>query len=226
MARALILQNSPLEGPGLLATLLEDDGYSVDIVDARRGGLDRSGFGLLVALGGPEGANDALPYLREEESLMRECAARGTPVLGICLGAQLLARSLGAEVRRASRPEVGFGEDVMPDVDGGIMGGLASPFAAFHMHSDAFALPRGAVRLAHTESCENQAFCAGRAVGLQFHLEAGPGMARSWLHAAARAGALTAAQAAEQAARAARMAARANGNMRTLYRNLSSEAWP
>jgi len=226
MARALILQNSPLEGPGLLAGLLEDDGYLVDTVDARRGGLDRSGFGLLVVLGGPEGANDDLPHLREEESLMRECAARGTPVLGICLGAQLLARSLGAEVRRARRPEVGFGEDVVPDVDGGVMAGLASPFAAFHMHNDAFGLPRGAVRLAHSESCENQAFCAGRAVGLQFHLEAGLAMALSWLRAAARAGELTAAQASEQAARAARMAERVNANMRTLYRNLSSEMWP
>jgi len=225
MARALILQNSPLEGPGVLRGLLEGDGHSVDVVDARRGGLDRSGFGLLVVLGGPQGANDDLPYLREEESLMRECAARGTPVLGICLGAQLLARSMGAEVRRAARPEVGFGEDVVPDTRGGIMDGLASPFAAFHMHGDSFGLPRGAVRLAHSASCENQAFCAGRAVGLQFHLEAGAGMAMSWLRAAARAGALTAERAAAEAARAARMAGRANGNMGTLYRNLSGGLW-
>lgn len=225
MARALVLQNSPLEGPGLFGALLEDDGYSLDVVDARRGRLERSGFGLLVALGAPEGANDGLPYLREEESLMRECAARGTPVLGICLGAQLLARALGARVWRAARPEIGFYGDLVPDVEGGPMEGLGSPFEAFHMHNDAFGLPDGAVRLAHSAACENQAFCAGPAVGLQFHLEAGAAMARSWLEAAARAGAMIAAQASEQAARAGEMAGRTGENMRVLYGNLSRGLW-
>ena len=225
MARALVLQNSPLEGPGLLAGLLEDDGHELDIVDARRGGLDRSGFGLLVVLGGPEGANDGLPHLREEESLMRECAARGTPVLGICLGAQLLARALGAEVRRAPRPEAGLYGDIVPDVGDGPMEGMPSPFEAFQLHNDSFGLPDGAVRLAHSGACENQAFCAGSAVGLQFHLEAGEDMARSWLEAAARAGDMPAGRAAEEAGRAAEATGRVGENMGRLYRNISRGLW-
>lgn len=225
MERALVLQNSPLEGPGLLGSLLEDDGYSLDVVDARHGRLGRSGFGLLVVLGAPEGANDGLPYLLEEESLMRECAKRGTPVLGICLGAQLLARALGARVWRSARPEIGFYGDLVPDVEGGLMEGLGSPFEAFHMHNDAFGLPDGAVRLAHSGACENQAFCAGRAVGLQFHLEAGAGMVRSWLEAAAAGGGLAAGEAAEQAARAGEMAGKTGKSMRALYENMSRGLW-
>lgn len=226
MARALVLQNSPLEGPGLLAGLLEGDGHEVEVLDARRGGLERSGFGLLVVLGGPEGANDDLPHLREEESLLRECAGRGTPVLGICLGAQLLARALGARVWRAPRPEIGLYEDLVPDVEGGLMDGLPSPFAAFHMHNDAFGLPEGAVRLAHSGACENQAFCAGSAVGLQFHLEADPAMMGSWLGAAAREGrGMTGREAIDEAGRAGRMAGRMGESMRALYGNLSRGLW-
>ena len=224
MPRALVLQNSPLEGPGLLGSLLAGDGYELRTVDARLGSIPRDGFGLLVVLGGPQGANDDAAYLREEESLMRSCSERDIPVIGICLGAQLLARSLGARVWRAERPEIGFYGDLVPDVAGGIMAGFASPFAAFHWHNDAFGLPEGATRLAHSASCENQAFVSGRSLGVQFHLEVGQGMVRSWADAAEGAAGGISRGAAESIRADAPSRMRAVGeNMRRLYANMRSE---
>ena len=224
MTRALVLQNSPLEGPGLLGSLLEDDGFELHTVDARLGSIPHEGFELLVALGAPEGANDDLAYLREEESLMRSCVDQDIPIIGICFGSQLLARALGARVWRGPKPEIGFYGDLVPDTQDGIMAGFKSPFAAFHWHNDTFGLPDGATRLAHSASYENQAFCIGRALGVLFHLEVGPGMVRSWLDAASRAkGGISRADAEAIGAEAATRIHAVNENMRLLYRNIKSE---
>lgn len=140
---------------------------------------------FLVVLGGPMSVNDEaqLPWLADEKALLRAAITRGIPVLGICLGAQLMASALGAMVGPSPEREVGWWpvEAVPPPP--------APPFPVFpfparvealHWHGEAFALPSGAVHLARSAGCPHQAMQAGpRAIGLQFHPEADPEWARA-----------------------------------------------
>lgn len=138
---------------------------------------------LLVVLGGPVGAyqDDAYPFLAEETALLRSRLARGEPVLGVCLGAQLIAAAAGGQVGPATEPEIGWGPVELTAA------GAGSPLAALtapvlHWHGDTFTLPPGAVRLASTARCRNQAFAIGRHVlGLQFHAEVTEAAVESWL---------------------------------------------
>ncbi len=218
---ALVMQNSPAEGLGLLGGLLERGGYRVHAERAWEGtGAEWRGepADLLVVLGGPQGAGDPLPYLRREEGAIRAHAAAGRPVLGICLGAQLAAAALGGRVRRGGAAEAGTRRDLRPTEEGrrGLLAGMGDPFAAFQMHGDAFDLPAGAAQLAGSAVCPNQAFSMGSVVGLQFHLEADAGMIRSWLGAAGLGG----------AGEAAADAAEIGGNMRAFWRNFAGPAGP
>ena len=131
---------------------------------------------LLIALGGPMSVNDEnlLPWLRAEKSFIARAIASGSPVLGICLGAQLIANALGARVYPGPHKEIGWhpvhGTSAEP-------GSFAFPaeFLAFHWHGETFDLPPGAVCLASSDACSHQAFRFGRNVlGLQFHLETTP----------------------------------------------------
>ena len=197
--RALVLQNSAAEGPGRLAALLGADGYEVGVARAwepgawagggaaegAAGGPSRRGHDVLVVLGAPDGANDPLPHLRAEEEMIREDVRAGIPVLGVCLGAQLIARAFGGAVRRGGSREEGYYGDISPVGAEGrrMFAGMGDPFVALHLHGDTFGLPAGAVRLARSPSYENQALRIGSAVGVQFHLEADGETARRWLGA-------------------------------------------
>jgi len=174
--RVLVLQHEAFEGPGTLGEALSGCELRVvctfagDPVPAR---LAEDG---LVVLGGGMGVYEAdrHPHLREEMSLLQDAVRSGRPVLGICLGSQLLAAALGAQVAKASRKEIGWFEvDLLPGAtDDALFAGAPASFAAFHWHGDAFALPAGAVPLAATAMTPLQAFRAGpRAWGIQFHLE-------------------------------------------------------
>jgi GMP synthase (glutamine-hydrolysing) len=134
------------------------------------------GAGGLIVMGGGETAYklDRYPYLRDEIHLIENALAEGKPVLGICLGSQLLAAALGANVRRGDQREIGWYPVRLNDagVDDRLMGGLAREFMAAHWHSDTFDLPAGATALASSDITEIQAFRHGNnAYGIQFHAE-------------------------------------------------------
>jgi GMP synthase (glutamine-hydrolysing) len=137
----------------------------------------------VVAMGGPMGVDDleAHPELEAERELLAAAVERQVPVLGICLGAQLLARALGAEVRPGARPEIGFTHVDISDPADPIVGGLAPRSDVLHWHSDVFDLPRGARSLASSAVTEHQAFRYGNAWGVLFHPEADAAMVEAWL---------------------------------------------
>jgi len=136
-----------------------------------------------VVMGGPMNADEVerFPALAAEREWLAEAAGRGMPVLGICLGAQLLARALGAEVRLGERPEVGFAPVEVSDPDDPVLGGLAPSAEVLHWHGDVFELPPGARSLASSEWTEHQAFRAGNAWGVLFHPEADFALVEAWL---------------------------------------------
>jgi GMP synthase-like glutamine amidotransferase len=142
-----------------------------------------NGLDLVIAMGGPMSVNDesTLPWLRPEKEFVRDVAGRGIPVLGVCLGAQLIASALGARVYRNAHKEIGwFPIEATPGATDTFR--FPDKCAVFHWHGETFDLPAGAVRLARSVACENQAFQIGRhVIGLQFHLETTPESARALL---------------------------------------------
>jgi len=182
--RALILTHAPHEHAGLVGHALAGE---IDTRALYRGDpvpTSAAAYDLVVAMGGPMSAWDdaAHPFLAAEARLLAGAARAGACVLGICLGAQLLARGLGARVYRNRARELGIAPIALTD------DGRADPLLApldgadvLHWHDDTFDLPAGAVRLASTELTPNQAFRFGaRAWGVQFHVECDTAMIRAW----------------------------------------------
>ncbi len=182
----LVLQHIACEPPGAYEEeLLARDGELVRFMVDQGGPLpDFRDFDGIIVMGGPMGAYEGaqLPWLASERQLIADAVAEGIPLWGVCLGAQLLAASLGAPVFRGPEPEVG----VLPvhlTRDGRldpVFASMPAPFMALQWHSDTFALPSDAVLLARSDAYENQAFRVNRAYGLQFHIEIGSRLADQW----------------------------------------------
>ena len=156
-----ILQHVPFEGPGSMAAWLAARRADVACTRLFAGDpLPRAEqVDALIALGGPMSVNDEdeLEWLRPEKQLVRDAVARGLPVLGVCLGAQLIASALGARVYPGAAREIGwFPIRGLPDLAPGFQ--FPPECLAFHWHGETFDLPAGAVRLASSAGCENQAF--------------------------------------------------------------------
>jgi GMP synthase (glutamine-hydrolysing) len=179
MAKVWVLQHHPAENLGAIADALESAALAwqyVRVFDGHPIPADMKGAGGLVVMGGPEAVYqlDRYPYLRAELALIENALRAGRPVLGVCLGSQLLAAALGATVRRAAHREIGwYSVRLRPEArDDRLLRGLPDEFVACHWHSDIFDLPAGAVPLASSALTELQGFrYGGNAWGLLFHAE-------------------------------------------------------
>ena len=181
MSNVLVIQNTLLEGTGVLGELLSSDGFKIVQILAKNEKLSKNDYAILVVLGAPQSANDNLSYLKDEERLIQDFVSQEKPVLGICLGSQLIAKAFGAKVYRAEKKEIGFYHDLVIDNSNSkLFSGFENPFTVFHWHGETFDLPKNAVRLAHSNNI-NQAFQLDSAIGLQFHLEVDSKMINLWL---------------------------------------------
>ena len=184
LSTLLTLIHASWENPHRILDAFADD-VTVLEVEALAGQPlpDHDAVDGVLAMGGPMNVDDLEnhPALAAEREWLAEAVRRGMPVLGICLGAQLLARALGAEVRPGERAEIGFAHVDIHDPTDPIIGGLAPRSDVLHWHRDVFDLPPGAESLASSALTEHQAFRVGHAWGVLFHPEADAALVEAWL---------------------------------------------
>lgn len=185
--KVLVFQHVKGEGLGLFREFLARWAIPYDTVAFHQGDSipPLSDYDAVLVLGGPMNVyeEDRYPFLREEDRVIKQAVGEGKPYLGICLGAQLLAKALGAPVTANPVKEIGFGDVTLTDeaARDAVFGNLSGKFPVFQWHGDTFALPAGAVRLASSPDCPNQAFRYGsNAYAVQFHLEVTAAMVRQW----------------------------------------------
>lgn len=184
----MAIQHVPFEGPGLIGELADERGLALEVCHPYLGEPLPSAAQLqgLIVMGGPMSVSDTAehPHLAGELELIACAVADRIPVLGVCLGAQLLAAALGGRVYRGPSQEIGSGEIALtPDgVTDAVIGSSGSdPVPVFHWHGETFDLPDGAVWLARSEIYQNQAFrFGGCAYGFQFHVEVNRELAEGW----------------------------------------------
>lgn len=173
-----VLQHVPFEGLGSIETWLSERGADVQYTRFYEPAAlpNPRAVDLVIAMGGPMSVNDERdnPWLKPEKGFVHEVIRRGLPVVGVCLGAQLIASALGARVYASAEKEIGWFPIEAVDADGDMFR-FPRQATVFHWHGETFDLPPSAVRLARSSVCENQAFQVGEnVIGLQFHLETTP----------------------------------------------------
>ncbi len=177
----------PIEGPGYFATFLDQHDIPWQLIKLDEGDAipdNLTDYGGLVLMGGPMSVHDHLPWIAPVIGLIKQAIASDIPVLGNCLGGQLLAIALGGQVSSNPIKELGWGwvevadspiaHNWLEDIDG---------FETFHWHGETFSLPQETTRLLSSKYCDNQAFAFGKHLGLQCHLEMTPLMVETWCHA-------------------------------------------
>jgi GMP synthase-like glutamine amidotransferase len=181
--KILSIQNISCETLGTLEDFLESDGYVLDKVLAPEDPIPQSAieFSAIILLGGPMSVYEGIPYLTKEQFLVRDAYRRNIPVLGVCLGSQLIAGALGGTVFRGAKKEIGWYDVKITDkgLDNLFKGFEQKELGVFQWHSDTYTLPRNAVILAYSDLYP-QAFKIGSAYGLQFHLEVTTDMIKVW----------------------------------------------
>lgn len=179
-----IFRHAKTEGPGFFAEILNARNIPWQLVRIDEGeALPRSAenFGGLVFMGGPMSVNDDLPWIPPVLALIREAMAKDIPVLGHCLGGQLMAKALGGTVSRNPVKEIGWGElTVAKDDLARYWFGATESFLGFHWHGETFSIPAGATTILSSQYCDNQAFALGKHLGFQCHIEMTADMVREW----------------------------------------------
>lgn len=177
------MQNIACETLGTLERLLESDGFAIERRMAQElKSTTSAGYSAIIILGGPMAVYDDLPYLRKEQEMIRDAIKSNVPVLGICLGSQLIAQAAGGHVFKGARKEIGLFEVSLSDEGKrGLFAGLESPMRVFQWHGDTYELPNEAKVLAYNDLYP-QAFKIGSAYGIQFHLEVDRQMVESWIN--------------------------------------------
>lgn len=178
-----VFRHSPGEGPGYFATFIERHGlpWTLFPVDA---GVPppptAENFAGLCFMGGPMSVNDDLPWIAPTLELIRDADRRNIPVIGHCLGGQLMSKAFGGTVSRNPVKEIGWGRVAVVDSAAQPWLGDVDAFDAFHWHGETFSIPPGTTRILQSEYCANQAFVRGIHIGMQCHVEMTEAMIRLW----------------------------------------------
>ena len=184
MQPVAIFRFSPTEGPGHFAEWLDARGVPYCLIALDQGEsvpANPRAFSGIGMMGGPMSANDELPWNAPLLSLLRDAVAADVPVLGHCLGGQLLAKALGAKVWRTSTPEIGWGEVSVLDGDSAdAWFDGRDRFTTFQWHYEVFALPEGATRVLTNTFNPDQAYTLGKHIGFQCHIEMTRPMVETW----------------------------------------------
>jgi len=187
----LIIKHIEIEGPGSIEEFFANTAWNLRVINLSTEELKSKDFADVVAmifLGGPMNVYDEAkyPFLRDEDGFLRRAIKEEIPILGICLGAQLLAKACGAKVKKAKQKEIGWHKVNLTEAgkQDALFTGLPSQLNVFQWHEDIFEIPKGALHLAESPTCPKQAFRFGRnAYGVQFHVEVTPEMIESWIYA-------------------------------------------
>ena len=185
MKPVAIFRHVPTEGPGYFAIYLERLNIPWRVIAIDAGDAvprDPYAFSGFAFMGGPMSVNDDLPWIAPVLELIRASVVADVPVLGHCLGGQLISKALGGTVTRNPIKEIGWGEVAIVDVPVARdwFGHAAPSFTSFHWHGETFSLPPGAERVLTNPHCENQGFALGRHLGMQCHIEMTPEMVDAW----------------------------------------------
>ena len=185
MPKILSVQNIGCETLGLLEQMFVSDGYYIEKVNAQNDPVPTSplGYDAVIILGGPMAVYDNLAYLRKEQELIRNAIKNETPLLGICLGSQLIAQAAGGRVYKGKKKEIGwYNVYLTPASSNDIFRGLTDKtIRIFQWHGDTYDLPANAKILAYSDLYP-QAFRIGSAVGIQFHFEVDEHLIQTWMN--------------------------------------------
>jgi GMP synthase-like glutamine amidotransferase len=180
-----IFRTTPTEGPAYFATYLERRSIPWRIIALDEGELvprNIRDFSGVAVMGGPMSANDDLPWIASLVELMRGAVRQDVPMIGHCLGGQLMSKALGGAVKANPVREIGWGE--VRVADNGVarewLGELQS-FETFQWHGETFSIPPGGTRILEGEHCANQAFALGKHLGMQCHVEMTADLVKSWI---------------------------------------------
>ena len=189
MKPVAIFRHTSTEGPGYFAEFLDERHIPWRLIAIDKGDAvphSAEAYSGLVFMGGPMSVNDDLPWIPPALALIREAVAGDIPVLGHCLGGQLMSKALGGAVSRNPVKEIGWGEVTVADNDTArAWFGEIKKFPAFHWHGETFSLPQGAIHLLSSAYCANQAWAIGKHLALQCHVEMTAEMIVSWCEAGA-----------------------------------------
>ena len=184
MKPVAVFRHTATEGPGYLAAFLDERKIPWQLICIDAGDAVPSGasaYSGLVFMGGPMSVNDNLPWIPKVEALIRDAVAKDIPLLGHCLGGQLISKALGGVVSRNPVKEIGWGQVQVSDNDiAHDWFGDLQKFQAFHWHGETFTLPQGATHLLSSAHCTNQAYAIGKHLALQCHVEMTAEMIALW----------------------------------------------